>query len=576
MRTGNWQIRTFSFFLSLVLAMGILTIGVNQNALAVSAPAVPTGLGAISASYNSIKVSWTASPGASGYAVYRSMTQASGFTRLADTATTTYSNTGLVTGTQYYYKVKAYVTIGESKLYSAATAAVGAKPLPAAPTGLEVETAAGTGLVCTWTAASGASGYAVYRATSAAGTYAKAGETSSTSFTCTGLTIGQKYFFKVKTFRTVGTANVYGNPTGAVSGIPIPDIPAGVMAVSAGYDRIKVSWNAVAGAGGYEVYRSDSLTGFYTLCKTTTATSVTFTGIPTGTRYYYCVAAYKVVGSTQYTGYSSVVVNAMAAPTAPTNLMTAHSGATSIRLSWTQVAGATGYTVYRSQSASSGFVMFAETTDGYCTDTGRVTNTKYYYKVKAFTDMPVNRFYSPASASVGCTAMSIGSGTETSPYSGFSKRTFTVVIFELPDKPQLQLQLLDVMIGAEANAAVKYENAANRTPASDEMWVLLKYHAKYVSGPPVELYPGYFLPSSTSFYTKASSAVIPVATATFTKNGAGLGEYEVLLSPGEASDVWYGILVKKTVGYPLYRIFTSYNVAEQSPVYTWFSADPNY
>jgi len=77
-------------------------------------PVTPTGVTASAQSSNSIKISWPAVSGASGYYVYKS-TNANGQYNKSGTVTdTSYTDTGLNPNTTYYYKVSAYNSIGES------------------------------------------------------------------------------------------------------------------------------------------------------------------------------------------------------------------------------------------------------------------------------------------------------------------------------------------------------------------------------------------------------------------------------------------------------------------------------
>jgi len=91
------------------------------------APDTPTNLTATPGSQQ-VSLSWTASSGASYYNIYRQ--SGSLYPFLASTTATTYTDTGLINLTTYYYKVSA-VSSGEQE--SAATDAVSATPV--APTG---------------------------------------------------------------------------------------------------------------------------------------------------------------------------------------------------------------------------------------------------------------------------------------------------------------------------------------------------------------------------------------------------------------------------------------------------------
>ena len=77
-------------------------------------PDAPTGLTATVASATSINLSWTASPAAVSYIVYRSSTN-SGFTTSIATGvtSTSYSNSGLSASTKYYYEIAGVNSSGE-------------------------------------------------------------------------------------------------------------------------------------------------------------------------------------------------------------------------------------------------------------------------------------------------------------------------------------------------------------------------------------------------------------------------------------------------------------------------------
>jgi len=259
----------------------------------------PTGLKVVSHSYSSNKLSWTAVMGADSYVVYRSTAKYSGYKKIATLTSASYINTGLTTGTMYYYKIKSCTTVGTKKFYSAATAAIGAKPVLNAPTNLKAASAGYNSNKIIWTAKSGATGYAVYRSTSATSGFVQIAETATNGYTNTGLTTGIMYYYKIKTFTLAGTSKIYSAFTSVVSAKPIPATPTGLTAAQASATSIKISWNAVTGATGYAIYRSTSPTSGFTYIKTVTSASYTNTGLTTGTTYYYKIKAYTMVGTTK-------------------------------------------------------------------------------------------------------------------------------------------------------------------------------------------------------------------------------------------------------------------------------------
>ncbi len=158
-----------------------------------------------SASSTSIKVSWQAVSGAAKYEVYRATTSGGTYTLLKTTTARAYTNTGLTRGKTYYYKVKALYKTASGN--SARSAAVSAVPKLSAPTGLEVSIVSPTSIALKWNKVSGATGYELYRASSATGTYAKVTTTKNAYYTNTKLAGGRTYYYKVRAVMTPSAAN---------------------------------------------------------------------------------------------------------------------------------------------------------------------------------------------------------------------------------------------------------------------------------------------------------------------------------------------------------------------------------
>lgn len=268
-----------------------------------------TGLKAASAGYNSIKLTWTAISGANNYEIYRSTSATGTYVLVATIAATTpaYTNINLPFNTTYYYKVRGYALLGTTKTYSGYTAIASAKTTIATPTGLVATAATYNSTRLNWTAVAGANGYSVYRATSLTGTYSLLATVTTNTYTKTSLTPGATYYYKVNAYRLVGTTKVYGAQCAAVVKRVVPPTITTFTAVRASSTSIKLTWGAISGASGYELYRSTSLTGTYTLLKAQTLLTYTNTALKTGTTYYYKVRAYRLVGTVKVYGDFSAV-----------------------------------------------------------------------------------------------------------------------------------------------------------------------------------------------------------------------------------------------------------------------------
>ena len=90
----------------------------------VAPPSIPTNFKATILSYASIKLTWSTVVGASGYEVYRATSSTGTYSLLTKTSYLDYTNSGLITGKKYYYKVRAYKIIGNINVCSKWTTVV--------------------------------------------------------------------------------------------------------------------------------------------------------------------------------------------------------------------------------------------------------------------------------------------------------------------------------------------------------------------------------------------------------------------------------------------------------------------
>ena len=159
-----------------------------------------------------------------------------------------------------------------------------------------------------WSKLTGVTEYEVYRSTSKASGYKKVATTTGVSCKNTGLSSGKTYYYKVKAYKMVSGSKKYIVTSVAVKAITRPAAPK-AKAV-AGTRKVAISWNAVTGTNGYEVYIATSKNGKYSWVKSVTSSTkcVTKTGLVKGKRYYFKVKAYKTINGVKvYSSVSSVV-----------------------------------------------------------------------------------------------------------------------------------------------------------------------------------------------------------------------------------------------------------------------------
>jgi fibronectin type 3 domain-containing protein len=187
-------------------------------------PAAPTGLQA-TAGNAQVSLSWTASTSATSYHVKRSTTSGGPYTQVAAPTITSDTDTGLSSGTTYYYVVSALNATGESANSAQASATpVAPAALPAAPTGLQA-TAGNAQVSLSWTASTGATSYHVKRSTTSGGPYTQVAAPTTTSDTDTGLSNGTTYFYVVSALNAAGesanSSQASATPAGAAADVTI-------------------------------------------------------------------------------------------------------------------------------------------------------------------------------------------------------------------------------------------------------------------------------------------------------------------------------------------------------------------
>src|SRR6267154_3323234 len=274
-------------------------------------PPAPTGL-QTSAGNAQVRLSWSVSANAAGYYVKRSTTSGGLYTQIAGTSSTSFSDTGVTNGTQYFYVVSSYNSAGQSANSTEASAAPSATvTIPSTPSGLQA--AAGNAQVSlTWNASGGATSYNLKRATTAGGPYATIGSSTISSFMNTGLTNGARYFYVVSALNSAGesanSVEVNATPTAPVTP---PAAPTGLQATT-GNAQVSLNWSASAGATSYYVKRGTTGGGPYSQVAAPTVTSFTDAGLTDGVTYYYVVSALNTAGESADSTQASATPAGMA------------------------------------------------------------------------------------------------------------------------------------------------------------------------------------------------------------------------------------------------------------------------
>ena len=313
--------------------------------------------------YEGISVKWNATPDAEVYEVYRM--GADGIWELLKEQTAiSYQDKTAADGETYSYCVVA--KNDEARSGNALTAQILRLAKPQA----SVTNAKG-GISVTWNQVEGADTYRVYRKVPGTSSWdtLKTGLTSL-SYTDTTAKTGTAYLYTVRAYNTTG-----GSSYKATAQIVRME-PTSAKASNA-YNGIQITWNKIAAAASYEVYRL-AADGTWELLKDLTATTYLDKTAEEGVTHSYRVVAKNgdpIDGADQ-----SVEILRLAKP--DFKVINHEDG---LFVHWEPVEGAETYRVYRrAPGASSWETLKTGLTGTAYTDTKAKNGDAYQYTVRAY------------------------------------------------------------------------------------------------------------------------------------------------------------------------------------------------
>ncbi len=328
-----------------------------------------------------LKLQWKATPGATGYYIYKH--DGKDFVRIKTVSSKTlaYTDTTVKANTSGKYAVRSYNSAGIDSGYNGSVSGYyikspGKVALSAQPTGIKVG----------WTKVTGATGYRIYRrvinsdGTRSAWTYLKDVKSVNTLtyIDKSNLKSGTYYEYTVRSYNAKGISAVYKYAS-------LRYFPAPKVTVSGVTGGVKISWNTISGAKKYNVYRKYSGETKWTLIKTVSSSVKTYTDKTaiSGKTINYMV---KAVGSNGSSSYIAKKISYVAVPhlTSITNVVGG------IQIKWNGISKASGYRVYRRAAGEKSWTYLKTVTSTSYTDKNVKSGTYYKYTVRAV----VNKVYS--------------------------------------------------------------------------------------------------------------------------------------------------------------------------------------
>ncbi|MEE0462743.1 leucine-rich repeat protein [Blautia hydrogenotrophica] len=260
--------------------------------------------------YNAVEISWEPVNNAEGYRLYYQEENGEPWkyiTQLSGGENTSYVHTGLQSGKEYTYYLRAYHSLDDGeKLFGAYSAGKTGKTEASRAKINKVQSWGYNALKISWDALESADGYRLYyQEPGSAWKYVtQIADGDATSYVHTGRTTGKTYTYYVRGYRNVDGQKAFGSYSAGKSGKSLPR-QAKITKAREGKNQATLSWDKVNGASGYRIYYKNSENGkwhYVTQIGKGSTTSYTHKGIKEGKDYYYTMRAYRTVNGKKVFG----------------------------------------------------------------------------------------------------------------------------------------------------------------------------------------------------------------------------------------------------------------------------------
>jgi hypothetical protein len=351
-------------------------------------PVAPSGLSVTSITYASVFLAWTDNSGNElGFTIQRKKGATGTYADIGtvgpDATTYVDSDSALLDGTKYYYKVCATNVAGDSPFSNE----VSGITLLKTPTGLSATAVSSSQISLTWTDNSlTEDGYKIEQSPVDNLHYTQIATVgpNQTSYNATGLSAGTKYYYRVRAYNAIATS-AYSSEKNATTLANIPVAPSGLTITTLLSNKIIIAWTDNSNnETGFKVQRKGA-TGGYTDITTTGANATTYSnsGLTDGTLYYYRVCATNSAGDSAF----SNEVSSTTPLSKPTAAAATAVSSSQINLTWIDNSDSeTGYKIERKKLVGGTYSQIAQVganVQSYNDRTGLDPNTKYYYRIRA-------------------------------------------------------------------------------------------------------------------------------------------------------------------------------------------------
>ncbi len=358
----------------------------------------PLALSLVSKSFNSIKVKWTASTGATSYTI--NINPGLDISNI-NAGLTEYDITNLADNSTFAIKIKALSDVGVSDWSDV----LNESTTPIAPT-LTVAKVDNTTVLLAWNENyNPIVTYNIERLSADGTVKSFTALTSGVNDDVTSAVAGVSYKYRVNVQTAIGTSPWSSYVVYALN----PDIPA-LTFKSLSQTSIQISWDPIANAQSYELQRKSG-SAWIKIASFSPSTDI---NLSTSTIYSYRIQSIGKNGTAS--GWSSTSDWATKTAT-PTGFAAVVDSNGKIALSWNNVSGETGYSIQKSTDAKtwSGLLPDSGADVTSLLDPAIIFGNKYYYRIASFNAYSVSDYSTAVSVNpVDAPALTVTAVSSTS------------------------------------------------------------------------------------------------------------------------------------------------------------------
>ena len=289
------------------------TIVVSGSAVTVDPGIVMSAVNAVEITKNSITYQWAPVANATSYYIYKYDIPKESYEYYGATSGSSIRVEGLPAGEECYLAVYAVNDDTACRSDFVVTESVFTKPEKVETFTISDNTT--TSVVLRWLDIPSATGYIIYRA-GTGGNFKKIGTSVTGEYKDTKLTAGKTYQYKIVAY--AGPETNVGEESPAIFTCSLPKSPT--VVIKGGNQRVRLTWNAITGAMGYNVYIKQN--GQYVLLTTLegkASKKFIHTNLENGQTYKYYVKAYRTYNGIVYESKESAEKSAIAAEVSDTS-----------------------------------------------------------------------------------------------------------------------------------------------------------------------------------------------------------------------------------------------------------------